>query len=221
VTGLAPLAVVIPLLGAALLAATWDLTQEPELLETATRAMRYSCERQLEDGSWYYGEGEGLRWIDSFHSGYNRNSLHRYIEATGDDRFSGHLERGLNFFAGHFVEPDGRVRYYHDSLYPIDIQAVAQTIDTLSLLGGRKAFCLDLAHRAAEWAIREFQDEDGHFYFRRSRFVSNKTPMLHWGQATMFKALSSLLNATAWETPAARAQGQTANLSPAEGNRAS
>ena len=36
------------------------------------------------------------------------------------------------------------------------------------------------------------QDADGHFYYRDLGWIKNKTPMLHWGQGTMLKALSHL-----------------------------
>jgi len=37
------------------------------------------------------------------------------------------------------------------------------------------------------------QDPDGYFYYRRYPMITAKTPMLHWGQATMFKALARFL----------------------------
>jgi hypothetical protein len=37
------------------------------------------------------------------------------------------------------------------------------------------------------------QDPDGHFYYRDLGWIMVKTPMLHWAQGTMFKALSHLL----------------------------
>ena len=38
------------------------------------------------------------------------------------------------------------------------------------------------------------QAADGHFYYRDLGWRKVKTPMLHWGQGTMFKALAHLLN---------------------------
>jgi len=38
------------------------------------------------------------------------------------------------------------------------------------------------------------QDADGHFYYRDLGWKKVKTPMLHWGQGTMFKALAHLLS---------------------------
>jgi hypothetical protein len=37
------------------------------------------------------------------------------------------------------------------------------------------------------------QAGDGHFYYRDLGWKKVKTPMLHWGQGTMFKALANLL----------------------------
>ncbi len=37
------------------------------------------------------------------------------------------------------------------------------------------------------------QDSEGFFYFRDYNNQLNKTPMMHWGQATMFESLSMLL----------------------------
>ena len=46
---------------------------------------------------------------------------------------------------------------------------------------------LDLALKVALWTIEQMQDRTGYFYYRRySPWLVNKTPTLHWGQATMF-----------------------------------
>jgi hypothetical protein len=34
------------------------------------------------------------------------------------------------------------------------------------------------------------QDDTGYFYYRKYPLITNKTPTLHWGQATMFAALA-------------------------------
>ena len=36
------------------------------------------------------------------------------------------------------------------------------------------------------------QDKRGYFYYRQYPWMKARTPMLHWGQATMFKALARL-----------------------------
>jgi hypothetical protein len=155
--------------------------------------MEYSCSRQLPDGSWWYAEEPKYHWIDNFHTGYNLDSLKYYIESSDDGEFRPNLERGLSFYKAHFFEETGRPKYYHTRTYPVDIQCVAQSIDTLASFSDRDPECLQLSAKVAAWAIENMQDSNGYFYYRQYPLVKAKTPMLHWGQATMFKALAHLL----------------------------
>ena len=180
------------MLGAGFLARMARHTGSQECRDVARAAMEYSCARQLSDGSWWYAEDAKYHWIDNFHTGYNLDSLHVYVEATGDEEFRPHFERGLAFFKAHFFEDDGRPKYYHTRTYPVDIQCAAQAIDTLTLCSGRDPACLRIAERVAEWSIRNMQDSEGYFYYRQYPLMKAKIPMLHWGQATMFKALAHL-----------------------------
>jgi rhamnogalacturonyl hydrolase YesR len=181
------------MLGASLLARTAEHCGNEEYRRVARSAMEYSCSRQLTDGSWQYAEEPKYHWIDNFHTGYNLDSLHYYLKATGDEAFRANLKKGLAFYQDHFFEDDGRPRYYHTRTYPVDIQCAAQAIDTLALLSERDPACLELAQKVAAWSIRNMQDPEGYFYYRRYPLVTAKVPMLHWGQATMFKALANLL----------------------------
>ncbi|MGE0023281.1 MAG: hypothetical protein AB7S70_06590 [Hyphomicrobium sp.] len=181
------------MLGAALLARVGARLGRSEAIEVAGEAMRYSCERLNVDGGWYYGEASKYHWIDSFHTGYNLDSLKRYADSTHDSAFDGHLARGFAYFKQHFFEPDGRTRYMHDRLMPIDIQCAAQAIDTLAFFSEADPDALDLATRVARWTITHMQAPDGHFFYRDLGWMKIRTPMLHWGQGTSFKALAHLL----------------------------
>ena len=182
------------MLGAAMLARTWRHTQDPEYLEVANAAMLYSCSRQREDGSWYYGEDPRNHWIDSFHTAYNLDSLKRYNESTGDESFRDNLTRGFRYFRDVFFEDTGRPRYYHNRAYPVDIQCASQAIDTLSYFGDEDRSIMELANKVATWTIKNMQDRSGYFYYRRYPLITAKTPYFHWGQATMYKALAHLLS---------------------------
>ena len=181
------------MLGAALLAQVGALANRRDAQDVAREAMLYSCARQKDDGSWLYGEDPRFGWIDSFHTGYNLDSLKRYVDNAGDDRFAAQLAKGYAFFRRSFFERDGRVRYMHDRLMPLDIQCAAQAIDTLALFSCTDATSLDLATRVADWTIANMQSPQGSFYYRDLGWKKIKTPMLHWAQGTMFKALTHLL----------------------------
>jgi rhamnogalacturonyl hydrolase YesR len=181
------------MLGAAMLARTAKYTGNKDMVKVSREAMQYSCSRQLADGSWYYGEAINTRWIDNFHTGYNLDSLKCYIDSTGDNAYRENLERGFRYFKNHFFESNGRPKYYHNRIYPVDIQCASQAIDTLSYFAPQDRESLWLAQKVARWTIDNMQDRKGYFYFRQLPGIKAKTPMLHWGQATMYKALAHLL----------------------------
>jgi hypothetical protein len=180
------------MLGAGLLARTAAKNGDEEFRRVARSAIEYSCTRQHPDGSWWYAEAPNHHWIDNFHTGYNLDALRFYIDSTGDEEFRPNLVKGLEFFKEHFFEASGRPKYYHSRTYPVDIQCAAQSIDTLAWFSDLDSTCLLLAKKIARWTIRNMQDSAGHFYYRQYPLTKAKTAMLHWGQATMFKALSQL-----------------------------
>jgi hypothetical protein len=76
----------------------------------------------------------------------------------------------------------------------VDIQSAAQAIETLADFSEEDPECLAMAIRVAEWTIENMQGRDGHFYYRDLGWTKVTTPMLHWGQATMVKALAVVLD---------------------------
>jgi hypothetical protein len=116
------------------------------------------------------------------------------MESTGDTQHREAFDRGADFFLDRFFLTDGTPKYYAHKVQPLDIQCAAQWIETLTLLArARKAPTLrKLAHRVAQWTIDNMQNPSGYFYFRKLPLITNRTPTLHWGQATMLHALACL-----------------------------
>jgi hypothetical protein len=182
------------LLGAGVLARSAKYTGSEECRSVAHAAIEYSCSRQRPDGSWWYAESPEYLWIDNFHTGYNLDSLKHYMDSTGDRTHQRSFERGRAYYKANFFEDNGRPKYYHSRTYPVDIQCAAQAIDTLAFVSDDDPHSLQLANLVAAWTICHMQDARGYFYYRQYPFLKAKTPMLHWGQATMFKALTQLLH---------------------------
>jgi rhamnogalacturonyl hydrolase YesR len=181
------------MLAAAMLAKMAKHTDHSEARRVAKEAMEYSCKRQLENGGWYYAEDPSMHWIDNFHTGYNLDSLKCYIENTGDRTYEANLRRGFEFFQKNFFEENGKPKYYHNRTYPVDSQCASQAIETLANFSDHGQLSLELAKKVAKWTIEIMQDKDGHFYYRQYPLgIKAKTAMLHWGQATMYRALSVL-----------------------------
>ena len=204
------------MLAAAVLARTAKHAPNPEYLRLARSIMTYSCSRQLPSGAWYYGEEPIFHWIDNFHTGYNLDALQGYIESTGDRELAQNLRRGFEFYVTHFFEENGRPRYYHDRTYPVDIQCISQSIETLTRLGKDEPRATELSRRVALWAVENMQDRRGFFYYRQYPLLKARTPMLHWGQATMYRGLALLLaTLRAGERRAERPAGSRLQMAPA------
>ena len=183
------------MLGAAMLARTAKLNGNTKLLKVAKEAMKYSCSRQLPDGAWYYGEVPNSHWIDNFHTGYNLDALKCYIDNTNDKTFEENLSRGFKYFKDNFFEDNGRPKYYYNRAYPIDSQCASQAIDTLANFSEYDESSLELALKVANWWIDNMQNKAGYFYYRQYPLgIKAKTPMIHWAQATTYKALTLLLS---------------------------
>lgn len=180
-------------LGASLLARVYAKTGNEAYRGLAENAMRYTAQHQRADGSWYYGEAANLHWIDNFHTAYVLDCFKYYVDSTGDKRFEKAMMNGYAYWKNTFFLEDGTPRYYNHKTPPLDIQCCSQAIDTLVFFHDRDPESLILAQKVARWTIAHMQHQTGYFYYRRySRWLVNKTPTLHWGQATMFCALAGL-----------------------------
>jgi len=181
------------MVAAGMLAKTYKHTGNKDFLEVSSEAMKYSCTRQQSDGSWLYGEDPKYHWIDNFHTGYNLDALKCYMESTNDKTYAKNLKKGLDFYKNNFFEPMGRPKYYHNRAYPIDSQCISQSIETLANFSEYDPASLDLALKVAGWAINNMQDKTGYFYYAQYPIFTLKVPLIHWAQATTYKALALLL----------------------------
>lgn len=180
-------------LGASLLARTYAHTSNQSYRELSEKAMQYTAQHQRPNASWFYGEKANLHWVDNFHTAYVLDCFKHYTESTGDQRFYDGMMRGYEYWKHTFFLADGTPRYYDNKTLPIDIQCSSQAIDTLVYFQNYDSASLPLAQKVAEWTIDNMQDKSGYFYYRRySPWLVNKTPTLHWGQATMLCALAAL-----------------------------
>jgi len=180
-------------LGASLLARTYGHTRNESYRASAKKGIQYTAQHQRTNFSWYYGEAADLHWVDNFHTAYVLDCFKHYTEGTGDDHFEPNLQAGYAYWKDTFFLQDGTPRYYDHKTLPIDIQCCSQAIDTLVFFHDRDPQALALALKVAQWTIEHMQDRSGYFYYRRySKRLVNKTPTLHWGQATTLCALAGL-----------------------------
>lgn len=137
---------------------------------------------QAADGSWPYGEGPGLEWIDSFHTIYNLDSLWALREAgfeTGEV-----LERGLRFWADHCLDGAGIPLYYADAERPSqDVHNVATTVGFMARAAERGWSIPD--PQPAVRHLLALQGDDGGF-----RSSGTGLPHMRWNQGHATLALA-------------------------------
>ena len=180
------------MLAASVLARTSQLTGNEEYMLLAQSAIAYSIKFQHQSGAWFYGEDPKYHWIDNWHTAYTLDSLKWFLDSGGDNSYMDNLKKGFRYYIDKFFEKNGAPKYFHNRIYPIDIQSCAQSIDTLCFFVDIEPESVQIANKVALWTINNMQVETGYFYFRAHRYANVKIPMLHWGQGTMFGALSHL-----------------------------
>jgi hypothetical protein len=177
-------------LACALLARAGTHARRDDFLQAADAGVAYTLAHQEPDGSWPYGAEPHLRWVDGFHTGYVLNALRDCARAGLPAAHREALDRGLAFYRRTLFLDDGAPKYTTGSTYPIDIQCVAQGIQTFALAGDPWALTV------YRFALQHMRRPDGAFAFQRRRFWRNDAPHVRWGQAPMLLALTHLLGAT-------------------------
>lgn len=178
------------LLGASLLIRIYKYTGERILKDTAFASLAYSMKYQRENGSWPYAETRFQSWIDSFHTGFNLQSILYFLEEGFGMEYEDAFYKGVNFYTKNFFLDNGTPKYYCDRLYPIDIHSAAEALIFFSRLRGRYK---ELAEKIFKWMIDNMQDKNGFFYFQKKRRYVNKIPYIRWSQAWAFHALTEYL----------------------------
>jgi hypothetical protein len=180
------------MIGASLLARVNTASPKSRYLEIADKAVQFTVRDQSATGAWNYGLAKKWHWVDSFHTAYVLESLDCFIRYSPSDKYRESLQRGYGFYLDTFFGEDGTPKYYDYKTSPLDIQCASQGIQTLVNLRHLNPESITIARKVAEWTIAHMQDKTGYFYYRKYPFITNRTPTLHWGQATMFAALAVL-----------------------------
>jgi hypothetical protein len=183
------------LLGAVALLRAWNHSRKQEYLDKAGRAISWSVSRINPDGSWFYGDIPMMHWIDNYHTGYNLDCLCKANEICPGMVDPSVIRKTYEFWRTNFFTRDRIPKFYHNRLYPVDIQACAQAVESAARYSVYDPESLATAHQATEWIIRNMQKKKGAFRYRKYMLFGYANPLepIHWGQATMLSALGYLL----------------------------
>ncbi|WP_396613396.1 antibiotic ABC transporter permease (plasmid) [Haloferax sp. S1W] len=175
-------------LGARLLLNLYDVAGEERLREAATNILDYVAAQQTKTGGWMYRDPPETSHLsmDNFHNGFIVESLLRYQEITGSNRYTSTLDEALSFYRGLFTD-DGAPRYDEANEYPYDIHSSAQGAVVFSMLGD------EFAERIIRWAVVNLSNGKGEFYHEKHRFYTKRITLMRWCQAWMAHGMSRYL----------------------------
>jgi hypothetical protein len=162
---------------------------------SARSAVEYSLDCQRPDGSWPYGEGARLGWVDGYHTAYVLRTLAWCDGVAGAPPVREAIVSGLDLYLKRLIDPDGAPRSSLRFRYPLDIHAAASAIWSLSELRDYDERALPIAKRVLDWALRSMRREDGRFAFQRRRLFRNSVPYVRWSDGHMLLGLASYLRA--------------------------
>jgi hypothetical protein len=156
--------------------------------EAVGRAVERTVECQKPDGSWPYGEGGGLEFVDSFHTGYVLECLCDFADA--DPRVREALERGSHYYAGRFFGDAGEARLWPDRRFPEDAHAAGTALTSLARLAELGLVDPELVRSVGRRATAHML-RDGHAIYRRYRAGTTKVRYLRWADAHMALGLAN------------------------------
>ncbi len=161
----------------------------PGAAEAVHAATARTLDAQLANGTWPYGEGPGLEWVDSFHTGYVLDSLRR-LEGV-DARIPSAIERGVRAYLSDFFDACGRPRLWRGKRYPEDSHSAGTGLTVLTRLVARDSVSPEAIWRLAHYTLTYLIHKDGHAVFRRQRWGATPVRYLRWCDAPVALGLAS------------------------------
>jgi len=170
------------LLGAQLVHA---LLGEPAVVR---RAVELTVSQQRADGSWAYGSGSRLGFVDSFHTAYNLECLCRVREL--DPAIADAVRAGTSYWRDRFFAPDGRATLWPDRRWPEDAHATGTALTTLSELVRAGFAERAWLERTTRYALARMVAGD-HAIARRYRYGRSRVRYIRWCDAHMALGLAN------------------------------
>ena len=106
--------------------------EDTHVRQLVTRAVEQTLAAQPADGSFPYGVGRNLGFVDSFHTGYVLDCLTalRHVDPAIENA----IGRGASYWLEHFFREDGGAMLWPDKRYPEDGHSTGTALTTLAAL---------------------------------------------------------------------------------------
>ncbi len=181
-------------------------------IDTGIKCGNFALSEQFDDGYlpyWSRSQTEshsgGKIHVDHYHSGFEIRSLHSLWKMSGLKEYQNAYRRYYDWYQKNMFTEHGLVKFSPDSYYPVNIHSVAEAILCQSILLDDHPGRLPYIDNLLSWTIENLEYSPGEFTYLIKRKpllgeVNLRIPMMRWGQAWMFRALSALV----WQLAQAR-----------------
>jgi hypothetical protein len=159
---------------------------DPLAGERARQAIERTLAAQEADGGFPYGDGAGLEWRDSFHTGFVLRCLME-LESL-DGAVTDAVRRGAEAYL-RFFDRDGRATLWADRAHPEDAHSAGTGLSTLALLCRRDMVDPEVLRRVTRRTLTAGL-RDGHAVARRYRWGATTTRYLRWCDAHVAMGLA-------------------------------
>ncbi len=159
--------------------------------EHIQKTIEFLRKGQNADGSWNYSAGTKADFIDGFHTGYVLEGL-SIAKLNGEVFDEVFLEKGVKYFLENFFTKEYLPKYYNNSLYPIDGQNFAQTLQTLYYMHKVNVTNDKMIDKVFEETDKILWNEEGYYNYMKTKYFTYTTAMDRWVNAPMYLALSYL-----------------------------
>lgn len=183
------------ILGTEILAKTYSLTSEDQLIDTIRKSVAFVLHYQKRDGRWDYSINMENNSVDSqtdFHQGFVLESLFEINKLIPIENINASIKKGMNFFNTIQFLDNGQSKWRLPKVYPTDIHGQAQGIITFYKLREYSSNYQEFANRIANYTIENMMQPDGSFIYQSGRFLNNKISYMRWSQAWMLLALATI-----------------------------
>ncbi len=181
------------MLATSVLFRTWKHTQITKFKEFGSKALNFTIKYQNKDGSWFYWAPPDkiIGKIDHYHTGFVLESLFTILNIIDDSRINDSFLKGLEYYNKNLFTKNNLPKYSNKSLYPIDIQSLAQAIITNSIISKDNIQYSKKAKTILEWTLENMYAPEGYFYYRIYKNGKlDKIPYIRWAESWMLRAIS-------------------------------
>jgi hypothetical protein len=150
---------------------------DPRVRPAVGRAVARTLAAQRPDGSFPYGEGPGLEWVDSFHTAYVLECLTDLDEVDSSIRSA--VERGADYWTRHFFDESGRALLRPNRPFPEDAHSAGSALTALVRLRAAGIDTSDLIERIAQ-RTADTMVRGSYAIHRRYRWGPTRVRYVRW-----------------------------------------